>query len=216
MEKETPDVREARKALDHLLLGIADLDRGIEWVVEKTAVRATMGGSHPGVGTRNALLSLSNLQYVEIISIDPMQKQTGRTASLVQNLTAPRLIAWAASTNDIDAVVQRAQSAGYEIDGPSSGERVKPDGGILKWRTVRIISEFGDVIPFFIEWNAAIKHPSLDSPSGCSLDTFEIEHPRADQVQSMLSEFGIRAAVKRGNKPRLKATLSTPKGKAEL
>jgi len=209
-------MREAQKALDHLLLGIVNLQQGIEWMFEKTGVRAAPGGSHPGIGTRNALLSLGNFQYIEIISLDPMQQQKGLTASLVENLTVPQWITWAASTDNIDEVSRKAQAAGYAIDGPSDGERVKPDGGILRWRTARIISEFGGVIPFFIEWGAGIRHPSNDAPSGCRLLGFAIEHPKQDQVRKMLLELGIETAICHGDKARLKAVLSTPAGRIEL
>ncbi len=203
-------------ALDHLLLGIADLDRGIEWMQERTGVRATMGGSHPGMGTRNALISLDNRQYIEIISIDPKQKQRGWMAALVRNLAAPQIITWAVSTEDIDALSDHAKAAGYSVEGPSNGERAKPDGSILKWRTLRIIGDLGEAIPFFIEWGAGIKHPSQDSPSGCRLKAFKIEHPEADHVQNMLLEFRIKTEVNPGIKPRFKAILSTPKGMVEL
>jgi len=203
-------------ALDHMLLGIADLDRGIAWILEKTGVKATMGGSHPGMGTRNALVSIGNRQYIEIISIDPAQKQTGWMAALVQNLDVPQLITWAVSTQDINALSDQAKAASYSTEGPSSGERAKPDGSILQWRTLRIISSLGNVIPFFIEWGIGIRHPSQDSPSGCRLKAFRIEHPEADHVQNMLSSLGIRTVVNPGRKPRLRAILSTPKGTVEL
>ncbi|HSB20175.1 MAG TPA: VOC family protein [Anaeromyxobacteraceae bacterium] len=38
-------------ALDHLIVGIDDLDRGIAEIERRTGARAVPGGSHPGRGT---------------------------------------------------------------------------------------------------------------------------------------------------------------------
>jgi hypothetical protein len=209
-------VAEAIGVLDHLILGIADLNRGIEWMQEMTGVRAAIGGSHPGVGTRNALLSLGNRQYLEIMSIDPAQKQAGTWAVLVRDLTVPQLIMWAAATNDIAAIFHKAQDAGYEIDGPNAGSRVKPEGGILNWKTLNVINEFSAAIPFFIEWGAGMAHPSEDSPEGCGLQSLEMEHPEPDRVRKMLRALGVEVTVKRGSKARLRAVLRTPRGMVEL
>jgi len=207
---------EAFARLDHLLLGIADLDRGITWMQEKTGVKATIGGTHPGLGTRNALISLGNLQYIEIISLDPMQKRLGPTATCVKDLTAPQLITWAASTWDIDALSQQAQAAGYEIEGPIPGQRMKPDGTILKWKTAKLITRLGDMVPFFIEWGHGVTHPAEDCAAGCRLEVFEVEHPQADQVRKMFTVFGMKETITPSFRPRLKVILSTPKGRIEL
>src|SRR5882724_5142484 len=96
--------------LDHILLGCNDLQRGIDFVEQRTGVRATFGGVHPGRGTQNALLSLgtSNAQekgrYLEIIAPDPQQSAADEHATRLRKLTEPRLIGWAAHPDDLQVL----------------------------------------------------------------------------------------------------------------
>jgi hypothetical protein len=208
-----PVQQQAESILDHLLLGVPDLDTGIDWVQEKTHVRAIEGGSHPGAGTRNALLSMGNRQYIEIISIDTKQTSTSQTAELIRGLRAPQLITWAAATTNIVSLRHLAIEADFAFEGPINGSRVKPDGGILRWKTVKILTDCGDAIPFFIEWDAGTEHPSADSPSGCRLVAFEIRHPEAVRVRETLRMLGITATVRPGEKLQFEAVVDTPAGR---
>jgi len=206
----------AVSAVDHLLLGIGDLDRGIAWVEKATGVKAVVGGSHPGMGTRNALLSLGGRRYLEIIAPDPAQSNFKFRID-VRKLSEPRLITWAAGTADIDAVAKRAGGAGYEIFGPQEGSRTRPDGKVLKWKTLGVMNGLGmtgvEPIPFFIQWAADSVHPSQDSPKGCELLALEIEHPKPAGVIAVLTKLGIDGKVKAGENARLSAALRTPKGR---
>ena len=209
----------AKTAVDHLLLGIADLDQGISWVESRTGVRAVTGGSHPGVGTRNALLSLGGRQYLEIIAPDPAQAAFNFQID-IRALREPRLITWAARATDINAIAKNAREAGQQIFGPRDGSRARPDGKLLQWKTLGILNKFGlqgvEPIPFFIEWATDSAHPSQDSPRGCELQAFEIEHPDPASLTDALKKLGIEAKVKPAKNVRLTATLRTPKGKVEL
>jgi len=209
----------ARTAVDHLLLGAADLDRGIAWVERRTGVKAIRGGSHPGVGTQNALISLGGRQYLEIIAPDPAQTVYNFPID-VRTLTEPRLMTWAAVTADINALAKTAREAGHHILGPRDGSRARPDGKVLKWKILGVLNTLGlqgvEPIPFFIEWCADSLHPSQDSPTGCELQSFEIEHPDPARVIDALKELGIEAKVKPARKVKLSATLKTAKGEVEL
>lgn len=209
----------ATKAVDHLLLGTSDLDRGIAWVEKLTGVRAPIGGSHPGVGTRNALISLGGRQYLEIIAPDPAQA-TYRSRFEVRTLGEPRLIAWAAATSDIESLAQQLKDGKRQVLGPNDGSRARPDGAVLEWRTLSVSGELGsgevNLLPFFIQWSASSVHPSQDSPKGCTLRAFEITHPDPPVVVAALRELGIDAAVRGGTAISIIATLDTPRGRVRL
>ena len=64
--------------LDHVIIGCNDLDAGIRFVQERTGVRAVPGGVHPDRGTSNALLSLGDRQYLEIMAPIRTQKRFKR------------------------------------------------------------------------------------------------------------------------------------------
>jgi hypothetical protein len=207
--------RSARDGVDHLLLGARDLDEGIAWLERKTGVKASFGGVHPGMGTRNALASLGGRQYIEIIAPDPTQTVFNFQID-VRTLLEPRLITWAAATGDVDGVAAAARTAGFGVFGPRDGSRQRPDGSMLRWRSVgidaRLAHEGVDPVPFFIQWASDSRHPSADAPSGLRLTALELRHPEAAKLQTTLLTLGIDAVVQRAEVAELRATLDTPKG----
>lgn len=209
----------AKTTVDHLILGAADLDQAVAWLEKTTGVKAAIGGVHPGRGTRNALVALGGRQYLEILAPDPNQQASALPYNL-KSLITPRLIAWAAVTNDINSVAEKSRSAGLSVAGPRDGSRARPDGRMLKWKSLDVQSRSNAegvvLIPFFIEWAADSLHPSQDSPKGCELQSFEMEHPDPASVNDTLKKLGVDAEIKQAKEAKLRATLKTPKGKVEL
>jgi glyoxalase-like protein len=216
---EAETLTPATRALDHLLLGVSDLDHGIAWIESLTGVKAAVGGRHPGAGTRNALISLGGKQYLEILAPDP--QQTVYTFPVdIREMSEPGLITWAAATSDINSSARLAREAGYQILGPLDGSRARPDGKMLKWSMLRLTNRLAqpgvEPLPFFIHWDAGSLHPSQDSPGGCRLQKFWVEHPDPAGFTEALKKLGIEIEVKRARNIRLKAQLKTSRGMVEL
>ena len=109
---------EVPSLLDHILLGCSDLDRCITFVEEHTGVRAAFGGVHPGRGTQNALLSLGERRYLEIIAPDPAQPDAKNPlVTDLKKLSEPRLVNWAAHPGDLAAFAKKLREAGVASKG---------------------------------------------------------------------------------------------------
>jgi hypothetical protein len=160
------------KGLDHLILGSRDLDAGIAFMEEKSGYRAALGGSHPGQGTRNALLSLGNSRYLEILAPDPEQPRLAWHSEILE-LHEPELIGWAIRQKNIESRAASFRSQGIECIGPIAGSRARPDGQMLRWKTVVRVDDQHGILPFYIEWDEHSPHPSSDAPGACLLVDFQ-------------------------------------------
>jgi hypothetical protein len=213
------DAKPMLSAVDHILLGVPNLDRGIDWVDKRLGVRAAIGGVHPDAGTRNALLSLGAGHYLEIIAPDPAQPAANDRRNL-RRLSEPRLIAFAVTTNSIDSIVAKATKARLQVSGPNDGSRRLPSGTMLRWQTLTIPNELEagviQPVPFFIQWSAGSPHPSSDSPPGCVLESLEFEHPDPVRLNSIFEALGFDADVSSGSDVRIVAGLKTPNGRLKL
>ena len=208
-------------AVDHLVFAALDLEAGIDRLEQITGVRASPGGSHPGRGTRNALMSLDERSYLEIIGPDPEQGSPSAPRPFgIDKLERPRLVAWAVAAPGIDECVAAARRRGYEAGTVISMSRELPDGSHLSWRlTLPPTGEASDdearIVPFLIDWCDA-PHPSSTSAAGCRLDALCAAHPRPDSLSTALVGLGLEIEVARGDAARLEATLDTPNGRIVL
>jgi len=203
--------------LDHILLGTPELQAGIDFVEKHTGVRATFGGVHPGRGTQNALLSLGERRYLEIIAPDPAQPGViNPIASSLHSLTKPQLIGWAAHPGGVSAFAGELRAAGIKFDGPTPGSRKRPDGHLLKWQIVSLADTASGLLPFFIEWSQDSVHPSVDAPKGCSLLSFAAETPDPEKLVATLKTLNLDLPVKKAERARLHAIISGPRGNLDV
>ena len=204
---EVPDL------LDHMILGCTDLDRGIAFVEDHTGVRAAPGGVHPGRGTRNALLSLGERRYLEIMAPDPEQPDAKDPLALhLRELSEPRVVGWAVHPGDLGSFAKKLRDAGVAFEGPSPGSRERPDGRVLQWQSLTLKDNPSRLLPFFIEWSADSLHPSADAPAGCRLIRFEAVTSETDKLAKTAALLLLDVPIIKGEKPQLRATIAGPRG----
>ena len=211
-----PLVDQVPPMLDHILLGCSDLQRGIDFVEQRTGVRATFGGVHPGRGTQNALLSLGTRRYLEIIAPDPQQSSADELYSRLKTLKEPRLMGWAAHPGDLQVLAADLAKAGVVTEGPTPGSRKRPDGRILRWKTLAMKDDADRLLPFFIEWSAETAHPSEDAPTGCQLLRFELLTPDPAALAKTIARLMLTAPIAKGLSPQLRAVISGPNGQLDI
>ena len=203
--------------VDHVVYATPDLKTAIDDFHERTGVRATPGGPHPGSGTRNALVALGPASYLEIIGPDPEQPRPEKPRPFgIDELRAPRIATWAAESADLQSLAADAARKGIRLGDVVSGNRRRPDGVLLRWSYTDPGTVVADgVVPFFIDWGQT-EHPSIVAASGVTLVSLRAEHPEAARVQEILRDLGLDLNVASGPEPGLYAALDTPKGRVEL
>ncbi len=203
--------------LDHLVYATPDLGVGIAAIDKLLGVRATPGGQHPGLGTRNALVALGPSSYLEIIGPDPEQsKPPGPLRFGIDDLKAPRIVTWVAKGTELEQVTRAAAEQGVTLGAVIPGSRRRPDGVVLAWRYTDPNTVVADrIVPFLIDWGTS-PHPSATAARGATLVDVRAEHPDADRVQKMLDALGLGLRVQKGPAPAIIATIDSPRGRVEL
>jgi Glyoxalase-like domain len=203
--------------IDHLVYATPDLTLGIATIEKLLGVRATPGGQHPGLGTRNALIALGPSSYLEIIGPDPEQpKPPGRLRFGISDLNAPRIVTWVAKGTELEKLHTAAAERGVKLGPVTAGSRRRPDGVMLSWRYTDPNTVVADgVVPFFIDWGTS-PHPSASSARGAILVRVSAEHPDTERTQKMLAALGLDLPVQKGATPAIVATIDSPRGRVEL
>ena len=205
------------ETIDHLVYAVPNVDAACAELEHRLGVRASPGGQHLGRGTRNALVAIGPRCYLEIVGPDPAQPAPPRARWFgIDDLSAPRLVTWAASTGDLDRVAQEASRRGVRLGEIIAGGRERPDGVALRWRVTDPTTVIADgIVPFFIDWGTS-PHPAESAAIGPRLIGLRTEHPSPRAARAMLDALEVALEVERADRPALIATFQTPAGEIEL
>lgn len=121
--------------IDHLVLAVPDPDVAAAGLEQALGLAATGGGRHDRSGTRNRLVFLGD-SYLELIGVEDPALAVGPIGAAVVGALeagAPGLVTVALATQDLGAVVERLRRAGSPISDAVPGDRVRPDGQVVRW-----------------------------------------------------------------------------------
>jgi hypothetical protein len=205
---------------DHLVVAAESVRAGCDWVEQQLGARPQAGGQHLAMGTHNAVLSLGERFYLEVIAVDPAGMNPLRPrwfdldeprmkAALAEG---PQLVHWVARTSDVRAAVARLPDLGivtpmargdfsWQMSIPADGHR--PGRGL---------------VPTIIQWMGE-RHPADALPDhGLRLVAIAGEHPEPAGVRAALAQLGLSEVLKVtfGRSPRLAAMIRTARGVATL
>lgn len=190
--------------IDHLVYAGPDLDRAAAHVTSLLEVELEEGGRHVGFGTRNRLLNLGNGAYLEVIGPDPDQPNPAEPRPFgIDDLSAPRLVAWAVQSESIVADVSRLRSAGIDLGPVMAMQRARPGGEVLRWKLTRPTA---GLLPFVIDWGGT-PHPTLSLPPGPDLRGLRVETTAPGKVSGQIAAMEVEAEVVAASADRLIASV---------
>ncbi len=162
-------------SVDHAVIFVKDLNEATA-DFQKIGFLVTPGGTHAGGLTKNALIPLADGTYLELLAFNI--PETHRHLPHAEALMAiggttpmdhrflPRgaqgegFRDLALATVGLRDVVDNARAAGFEIEGPVPGRRVRPDGKEVSWE---LAFPKDPDLPFLIE---DVTDRGLRVPSG--------------------------------------------------
>lgn len=210
--------------IDHLVIVAQTLEQGVAYVKENLGVEMPFGGVHVQMGTHNHLMRLGPDVFLEVLAIDPdaappaSPRWYGLDDPFVRRRIErqPVLLAWVVNTDDIGALLKKADVSFGRPEllrrgGLSWYFGVPDDGRLLA----------GGMLPYVIQWRTDVHPAAAMADAGCRLRSLEIYHPFANWLQAVLESIEASDLVKlhalpRNEIPRLTAHIITPGGEKAL
>jgi catechol 2,3-dioxygenase-like lactoylglutathione lyase family enzyme len=190
--------------LDHVIVGVRDLDAAAEQTAAILGRPASWRGTHPELGTANALFRVANT-YLELLS----PEGEGPIGKILGEVLAERgegLMGMAFGTDDADAAAAALRERGLTVFDPQPGHgRDLESGAERRWRNALIAPEASRG-----SWLFAIEHESASdalpmqepvcerAAAVAALDHIVVMSPDVEATRRLYGDgLGLRLALDR-------------------
>jgi hypothetical protein len=136
--------------IDHVSICGSNLDT-LRQAFTDVGMTPDMGGPHGNGVTQMAMIGFDDSSYIELIAPITPGTTAGSDWSKFMSVDAVPC-AWAVATTVLLVEVDRLKKAGIAVTAPASGNRKRPDGMSIEWKTANVGSGTpGSTLPFIIE-----------------------------------------------------------------
>lgn len=117
-------------ALDHVIIGVNDLEQATTIFNQKLGLVTSGGGVHPAGGTANRIIVIGDT-YLELITVhNPAEAQPGMLQRLAKG---DGYLNFVLASNNIEADSTSMLKRGISIIGPTAGQLKSADGRTRAW-----------------------------------------------------------------------------------
>ncbi len=207
------EVPTPRAWLDHIVVGIYDLDAGIAELKALTGQQAIRSGRHPKLGTETAVLRLGDDSFLELIAPQPDAEVTGDNQDLVvgykELLSEHKTLTpflWSIGTNDLRWLRRQITGTGFEMTPVIENSRELPDGSALAYLGASVaVGRPG--FPFFVQWQAPSVAALAPAGAACTIYKWRVWTPNDVALQRLAEVLAVQVDVGEASTQALRAVL---------
>jgi len=140
---------------DHAVIGVPDLESAMG-AFRRLGFEVAVGGRHPSLGTRNAIVRFG-LDYLELLAVEDPAVARARGPFGRELLSfldrGSGLVGFVLAGTGLEDEVDGLRDEGIGAEGPFEMDRIHPKGGRLEWRLVLPGgSPWRKPWPYLIDW----------------------------------------------------------------
>jgi hypothetical protein len=223
MAQQDAAVQRSNHYIDHVIVGIHDLDAGTSEIERVTGVRPKFDGSDAQLGTHSAIIGLGDNAFLEIIApdpdadlslVDPELKPLIRDRLANYDSLTP--FGWAIGTSNLERTRKFASSASSRTTEVMQGSRKRGWGRVTKWQWSRIYRPESHVMPFFVQWSDPGKRPQDRAPSGCALAGLSLFSRTFKSLHTLIATMQVDADPEGADVESINFTLECERGEVVL
>ncbi len=195
------------------------MDEAIIEFEQKLGVKPIFGGYHKTFGSKNALINLDNMMYLELLAADETNLEVPRPRWMgIDLLTKNQITRWALKSNTLEADLAILKHHQHPMNTIKEGSRITANGLQLQWQLICPLPEPEvELAPFLIDWSTTEKHPSELLPNmNCKLLKLSGMHPNPEKFKPIFKDLECEMFISKAPTTSIKMLLECPKGIVEI